>query len=385
MAGPLDGVRVLDLTRLIPGPYATMVLADLGARVDKVEDPAGDYLRAMPPLLGDTSSLFLALNRNKRSACIDLKNPAGRAALLRLVDRYDVLCEAFRPGVMSRLGLSSDTLRVGNPRLVYCALSGYGADGPLAHRAGHDLTYLARSGVLGMQGPPGAPPQVPGFQVADIGGALWAVVGILAALHERARTGVGGFVDVSLMEASMPFAAAAIGQLQAGLPLRRGDEMLTGGLAVYGTYETKDRRYVALAALEWKFWEAFCRGLGREPEGSALVPGEHQVALRRTLTEVFASRTRDEWEAFGRANDCCVEPVLEPEDLARDEHLKARGLFFDAESPWGSIGQLRIPLARAETPRGPPPRKGEHTTEILREGGLEEEEITALRRSGAIG
>jgi alpha-methylacyl-CoA racemase len=381
---PLEGVRVLDLTRLLPGPFATLVLGDLGAQVDKVEDIAGDYLRHMPPLLGDTSSLFLALNRNKRSACVDLKHPAGKAMLLRLVERYDVLCEPFRPGVMDRLGLGFGTLLARNPRLVFCSLSGYGSNGPLASCAGHDLTYLARSGVLGMQGPPEAPPQVPGFQLADVGGALWSVVAILAALEERRRTGVGRHVDVSLLEGSMAFAAAEFGQLQAGFPPNRGEESLTGGLAVYRTYTTKDGKYVAFAALEPKFWQAFCAGTGREPDMAALLAGGHQVAWKEELTAIFASRTRAEWEAFGREHDCCLEPVLEPGELAHDEHLRARGAFFELNSPWGRLGQLRTPVTPPGAPHSPPPKKGEHTDAILRDAGFDSCEIASLRAEGVV-
>ena len=275
MSGPLAGVRVLDLTRLLPGPFASLVLADLGASVDKLEDPgAGDYLRVTPPLAaGDTSTTFLALNRGKRSACLDLKKPSARAALLRMVERYDVLFEQFRPGVLERLGLGHGTLRAANPRLIVCALTGYGQDGPMAARAGHDINYLARAGVLGMQGPAGAPPQVPGFQLADFGGGLWSVIGILAALHERASSGKGKVVDVSMVESSMGFALASLGQLFGGHSPVRGDEPLTGGLALYGTYETKDGKYVTLGALEPKFYLAFFAGAGLEADTSALLPG----------------------------------------------------------------------------------------------------------------
>ena len=246
--GPLAGVRVLDLSRLLPGPFASLVLADLGARVDKIEDPgAGDYLRAMPPMRGDTSSMFLALNRNKRSACLDLKMERGRAALLKLAARYDVLLEQFRPGVLDRLGLGHRTLLEANPRLIVCALTGYGQDGPLAQRAGHDLNYLARAGVLGMNGPAGAPPQVPGFQLADIGGGLWCVAGILAALYRRnaaeasGGVGEGSVIDVSMLESSMSFAFSGFGQLFGGALAARGEGPLTGGLALYGTYGTQRR------------------------------------------------------------------------------------------------------------------------------------------------
>jgi crotonobetainyl-CoA:carnitine CoA-transferase CaiB-like acyl-CoA transferase len=384
VTGALAGIKVLDLSRLLPGPFASLVLADLGARVDKLEDTGGgDYLRLTPPLVGDTSGLFLALNRNKRSACLDLKKESARAALLRLIEHYDVLFEQFRPGVLDRLGLGHATLLAKNPRLVVCALTGYGQDGPLSGRAGHDINYLARAGVLGMQGPPGAPPQVPGFQLADVGGGLWSVIGILAALQERARTGKGSVIDVAMVEASMGFAVATIGQLLAGQTPRRGDEALTGALALYGTYATKDGKYVTLGALEPKFWLAFCAGVGLESDFSALVPGPHQDALEEKLRAIFAARTRAEWEAFARRHDCCLEPVLEPDELRADEHLRARGVFFEMDSPWGRIGQLRTPLTPRESTHEPPPRQGEHTDAILREAGIDEATIAAMRAEGA--
>jgi alpha-methylacyl-CoA racemase len=381
---PLDRVRVLDLSRLLPGPFASLVLADLGAQVDKIEDPqGGDYLRLMPPHIGDQSAMFLALNRNKRSACLDLKRPSAQQAFLRMVERYDVLLEQFRPGVLDRLGLSHATLRARNPRLVICALTGYGQDGPLAQRAGHDIDYLSRAGVLGMQGPAGLPPQVPGFQLADIGGGLWSVVGILAALHEVGRTGQGCVVDVAMTEASMPFAISAFGNLLGGHPPRRGDEPLTGGLAIYATYETKDGKWVALGALEPKFWASFCAGAGIENDMSALMPGPHQAALKARLADLFRSRTRAEWEAFGQAHDCCLEPVLAPEELERDPHLAARGVFFEMASPWGVLKQLRTPMTPKGATHAPPPRQGEHTDVILREAGIDEATIRAMRAEGA--
>jgi alpha-methylacyl-CoA racemase len=391
--GPLAGVRVLDLSRLLPGPFASLVLADLGASVDKIEDPSGgDYLRAMPPMQGDTSSMFLALNRNKRSACLDLKMEKGRAALLRLAARYDVLLEQFRPGVLDRLGLGHRTLLETNPRLIVCALTGYGQDGPLAHRAGHDLNYLARAGVLGMSGPVGAAPQVPGFQLADIGGGLWCVAGILAALYRRNATdasgavgaaGPGSVIDVSMLESSMAFAISGFGQLFGGSLPARGDGPLTGGLALYGTYGTRDGRFVTLGALEPKFWNAFCAGAGLQPDMSALFPGPHQAVLKETLRALFASRTRAEWEAFGREHDCCLEPVLEPDELRSDEQLRARGAFFEIDSPWGPIKQLKTPLTAPGAAHTPPPRQGEHTDAILREAGIDDATIAAMKAEGS--
>jgi crotonobetainyl-CoA:carnitine CoA-transferase CaiB-like acyl-CoA transferase len=360
-----------------------MVLADLGAQVDKIEDPgAGDYLRVMPPLKGDTSALFLALNRNKRSACLDLKTPAGRDALLALVGGYDVLFEQFRPGVLDRLGLGHDVLRAKNPRLIVCALTGYGQTGPLAQRAGHDINYLARAGVLGMHGPADGPPQVPGFQLADIGGGLWCVTAILAALRQRDAAGDAGqgcVLDVSMLEASAGFAISGYGQLFGGQAPRRGDEALTGGIALYSTYRTKDGKHVALGALEPKFSMAFLGAVGLAADMGALVAGPHQGALKASLAGVFAGRTRAEWEAFAREHDCCLEPVLEPEELRADEHLKAREVVFTIDSPWGPIEQLRTPVTDPRDPHRPPPRQGEHTEAILKEAGLDDAAIAALR------
>lgn len=388
---PLKGIKVLDLSRLLPGPLASLVLADLGADVDKIEDTAGgDYLRVMPPHSGTggeaeaTSSIFLALNRNKRSAVIDLKKPKGKEALLRLARGYDVVLEQFRPGVLDRLGLSHATLLAENPRLVVCALTGYGQTGPLAHRAGHDLNYLARAGVLGFQGPEDGPPTVPGFQLADVSGGLYAVIGIMGALMERARTGKGSIVDVAMIETAMPFAIAGFGTSFGGQIPKRGAEALVGGIAPYQTYATKDDKAMSLAALEPKFWMAFSQGVGHQVDMSDLVPGPHQVALKQKLRTIFAQKTRDEWVQYASDRDCCLEPVLTAEEARADEHLAARKMFFEMASKWGPIQQMRTPLTPVDREHAPPPSRGEHTEAILREAGLSAEEIAELRAVGAI-
>lgn len=387
---PLEGVSVLDLSRLLPGPLASLVLGDLGARVDKIEDTAGgDYLRVMPPHLGQgadaTSSAFLALNRNKRSAVIDLKKPEAKEMFLRLVRSYDVLLEQFRPGVLDRLGLSHATLLEANPRLVICALTGYGQTGPLASRAGHDLNYLARGGVLGQQGPSDRPPAVPGFQLADVSGGLYAVIGIMGALMERARTNQGQVVDVAMIETAMPFAIAGFGLSFGNHEVSRGNEALTGGIAPYQTYATKDGGAMSLASLEPKFWMQFCAGVGRSVDMSDLMPGEHQVELKAALVKIFADKTRDEWIAFAKERDCCLEPVLTPEEARNDPHLVARKMFFHlATDTWGSIPQMRTPLTSPDRKHSPPPKSGEHTDAILRDAGIADDVIAKLRAAGAI-
>lgn len=381
---PLEGVRVLDLTRLLPGPFASLVLADLGATVDKVEDPGGgDYLRHMPPTMAGANAAYQLLNRNKRSVVVDLKRPEAQAALLDALGTYDVLFEQFRPGVLARLGLGHDVLRARHPRLVVCALTGYGQTGPLASRAGHDLNYLARAGVLGATGPSGGPPQVPGFQLADVSGGLWSVIGILAALARRERTGEGEVVDVAMSEGTIPFAPFSFGGALAGATGARGDELLTGGIAPYATYATKDGGAVALAALEPKFWLAFCGHVGLEPDMGALMPGPHQAALRATLAALFATKTRDEWVAWADGKDCLLEPVLTPDEASRDEHLRARGVFFDVPTAAGPLPQIRLPVTPREREATPPAAPGAHTREVLVEAGLAPERVDALLASGA--
>jgi len=382
---PLAGLKVLDLSRLLPGPFATMVLADLGAQVDKVEDPAGgDYLRIMPPQVGGMNAVFHALNRGKRSVVLDLKKPDARAALLRLVGRYDVLVESFRPGVMERLGLGYATLAEENPRLVYCAITGYGQTGPLAHRAGHDIDYLARAGVLGLTGPEGAAPQVPGVQIADVGGgALFAVAGILAAIVARSVSGKGRLVDVSMCEGALAFGVFGLMSRYGGMGTVAGADVLGGGIAPYNTYRTRDGKAVALGALEPKFWMAFCSGVGLPLDLEALVPGPHQVAGKQKIAEIIAARTRDEWASFAAQHDCCLEPVLEPDELPHDPQHVARGMFTTASLPGGATlpiprTPIAVPVADVAAEVAAAPTQGAHTRAVLLEAGLSADELSAL-------
>jgi alpha-methylacyl-CoA racemase len=386
---PLQGVRVLDLSRLLPGPFATLVLADLGADVVKVEDPqGGDSLRWLPPLVGEQSGYFHAINRNKRSATLDLRRPEGAAAFLRLARGADVVVESFRPGVLDRLGVGWEALHAANPRLVLCSISGYGQDGPYRERAGHDLDYAAIAGVLALNGPPERPLPL-GVQVADLAGGAWpAVAGILAALVRRGATGEGAHVDVSMTEGALALLAMHLGAAAArGAPLARGEEMLNGRAACYAVYRTKDGRFAALGALEPKFFAAFCAAVGR-PELAERHLDDDGRGPRAELEAIFASRTREEWARFAAEHDVCVAPVLEGDEPRADPQLRARGAFVEVETPWegralpGVASPVR--LRGYEAPLRAAPRLGEHTAAVLREAGVSDEELAALRAAGVV-
>jgi alpha-methylacyl-CoA racemase len=391
----LDGLRVLDLSRLLPGGFCSLLLADFGADVIKVEDTqAGDYVRWAEPRHegADPSAAaapFLALNRGKRSIRLDLKRAGGRDALRRLARDADVLLESFRPGVMDRLGVGYERLREENPRLVYCAITGYGQDGPFAARAGHDTNYLARIGLLDLTGDPDGPPVQAGGQIADLGGgALMAAFGILAALRERDRSGEGQLVDVSMTDGALSWLAMdAARHLAGGPPPTRGRAELAGGLLCYRPYRCADG-WVAFGALEPKFWRAWCAGAGRddladkqfEPVGSD---------THREVEAVFAGRTRAEWEAFNDEHDCCLEPVLGLDEALESDLVRARQMVVAVEQPGaGPVRLLGTPVKLSRTPADPTraggPALGADTDAVLAEAGYGAEEIAALRASGAV-
>jgi len=381
----LSGLRVLDLTRLLPGPFATLVLADLGAQVDKLEDPGmGDYTRHTPPMVGAAGAAFHALNRGKRSAVLDLKSPKGRAVFERLVPRYDVVFEQFRPGVMERLGLGHERLLELCPRLVVCALTGYGQTGPLRDRAGHDLNYLARAGLVGLAGPADQKPTIPPFQLADVSGGLWSVIAILAALRERERTGKGAILDVAMLDSVIPFATITLSKLLGGELPARGAELLTGGIAPYDTYSSRDGETMTLGALEPKFLMKFCALSGVEADMSVLLPGPHQAELKHRFAEVIASKTRAEWEAFNAEHDCCLEPALRPDELANDAQVVARGLFFEGKAGGETVRYYRTPVTPKDLDPTPAPSQGEHTDAVFRDAGFSEAELAELRADGVI-
>ena len=384
--GPLAGIRVLDLTRLLPGPMATLHLADMGADVVKIEDTeAGDYARAMGPARGRSSVFFQLVNRNKRAIRLDLKQPQGREVLLRLAKGAEILVEGFRPGAMAKLGAGYDDLAAVNPRLVYCSITGYGQDGPYADRAGHDINYIGYAGVGDQIGTEEAP-VVPNFQIADLlGGALTPVMGILAALIDARSSGRGRHVDVAMTDAVFAHAILPlVGFLEHGKAPGRGTGMLGGGLPCYNVYRTRDGRYMAVGALERKFWETLCDILGcPELKGKHIVYGEEARPVRERLAAIFASRAQREWaELFARA-DCCVSPILTVDEALANEQLRARGMSVVEEG----LRQFASPVKFSEfefSVERPAPESGEHTDEILREAGFRDAEITALRSDGVI-
>ncbi len=395
MPGALEGLRVLDLTRLLPGGFCTLLLADMGADVLKVEDTAGgDYIRWMPPFYGGEdqqregtgSAYFLALNRNKRSLRLNLKHERGREVLLRLVEDHDALVESFRPGVMDRLGVGYETLRERNPRLIYCPISGYGQDGPLTARSGHDTNYLALNGLLGLTGRKGGPPIQSAGQIADLGGGgLMAAVGILAAVIERERSGEGQMVDISMTDGSLSWLAMVAARYFAEQRVpHRGEPELTGGIACYVPYEASDGRWVSLGALEPKFWQNWCNGVGRPDliEKQFEHPDSEAGAQ---IAAVFRERTRDEWTAFAGEHDCCLEPILDLDEALASDLVKARGMVVELDQPGiGPVKQVGAPIKLSRTPAdtsGAAPALGADTDDVLRELGIDPQ---PLRDEGVV-
>jgi alpha-methylacyl-CoA racemase len=395
MTGALEGIRVLDLTRLLPGGFCSLLLSDFGADVIKVEDTgAGDYLRAWPPYYegvedSTKSALFLALNRGKRSIRLDLKSPEGREAFLRAAREADVVLESFRPGVLDRLGVGYEKLREVNRGIVYCAISGYGQDGPHRDRSGHDMNYLGLVGLLALTGERDGPPIQAAGQIADVGGgALMAAFGILAALRERDRSGEGQLVDVSMAHGALSWLAmVAARYLADGVTPHRGDLELAGAIVCYRPYRCADG-WVTLGALEPKFWQEWCRGVGREDlvEHQLAPPGS---AAHREVEAIFAQRTREEWRAFASQHDCCLEPVLELDEALDSELVRAREMVVELDQPGAQrpVRLLGVPVELSRTPgdanRGPAPALGEHTREVLAALGYDEAQIEAMLAAGA--
>jgi crotonobetainyl-CoA:carnitine CoA-transferase CaiB-like acyl-CoA transferase len=392
---PLSDVKVLDLTRLLPGGFCSLLLADFGAEVLKVEDTGmGDYIRWAPPYygsdeqqgLGTRSSLYLSLNRGKRSVRLDLKSDAGREAFLRLVESCDVVLDGFRPGVLDRLGVGYERMREANPAIVVGAITGYGQDGPNTQRAGHDMNYLGLVGLLGLSGEKDGPPVPSAGQIADINGGLMAAIGVMAALNERRRSGEGQMVDVSMADGALSWLAMVAGRYFCdGEVPRRGEGQLSGGVLCYLPYEAADG-WVTCGALEPKFWSAFCNGVGR-PDLIEIQFEAPASDAWREVAKVFRSRSREEWRGFNDEHDCCIEPILDLDEALDSDLVRAREMVVELEQPGlGTVRQLGVPVKMSRTPGDPTrpaPAFGEHTAEVLAEAGYSDEEVAAMLESGA--
>ncbi len=374
---PLADVLVLDFTTLLPGPLATLMLAEAGAQVIKIERPGGEDMRRYEPRFDGESAMFAMLNRGKQSLVLDLKDSADRARLMPLVKRADVLVEQFRPGVMARLGLGANALRKVNPRLIYCSITGYGQSGPRAAEAGHDINYIGATGLLALQ--PGAldRPNVPPALIADIGGGtLPAVMNILLALRQRDRTGKGCAIDIAMADAMFTFAGhpLAVGHITGQFPVA-GNARLTGGSPRYQLYPTKDGKLVACGALEQKFWLAFTSAIGLAPE--FVDDRSDPQATKRAVAAIIASRSVEEWRPVLAAADCCVTIVTTLEEALRDPHFVGRGLFSHQVSgaSGATMPALPVPID--------PAFRGKRKSKPLPVLGADNDLVKAPRRASA--
>ncbi len=382
--GPLKGLKIIDFTRLLPGPLATMLMADMGADVIKVEDPESpDYIRSFPPFVENESAYYLSLNRSKRSLSINFTAQKGKEIIYQLVKNADVLFEQFRPGVMQSMGFGYETLKKINPRLIYVSVTGYGQDGPYAQQAGHDLNYIGYSGLLGVTGEESLPPVIPGGQVADVaGGAYLAMNAALTAIYTREKTGKGQQVDVAMLDCVMPITALyAAAYFATGTNPVRGGEALSGGIANYQVYECADGKYIALGALEPKFWEQFCE-LVQKPQwkNRILDTGEKMRDLKKEVADFMKSKTQQQWMDLSMNKDVCLTPVLAMSELENNPQIAHRKMIVKSES--GKMKLMGVPLKFSETPAQPAwdaPALGEDTFQILQEIGFNEKAIQELK------
>lgn len=393
MSLPLEGIKIIDLSRYLPGPFCTQILADFGAEVIKIEDPqSGDLMRYVPPLIDKESAGFYSVNRNKKSITLDLKKDEGKAIFKRLVANSDIVVDQFRPGIMDKMGLGYEQLRVINEKIIYCSITGYGLDGPLRDAAGHDLNYLSLAGVTGLNGTYKGMPAICGMQIADIaGGTLYATIAILIALAGRQITGQGQLCDISMMDGSISLLALTLGQWSGwGKLSEMGDDLLSGGYAFYQIYRTKDDKFVSLGALEEKFWAGFCNKLGKPN----YIKQQFDKALQRDMIAdiqmVMQEKTRDEWVSYFADSDICFTPILTLEEMCEHPQVLARKMIVKLVNVRGSgkdVALTGVPIKLSGTPGVAKltfPRLGEHNEDILMTAGYKEEEIEYFRNSRII-
>jgi len=392
MPASLDGVVVLDFTRLLPGPFCTQLLCNLGADVIKVEDPQfGDYMRSVPPIVHDVSYPFVMVNRGKRSLAVDLKTSEGQEILRKLVGRADVVVEQFRPGVMARLGADYDALAMWNPKLIYCSFSGYGQNGPYKDFPGHDLNFEALAGILSVtRNPDERRPAIPGVPIADLAGGFNAALAILASLRTRDRSGRGEFIDVSIYDTAVTLLVLGLARFFAtGEEPVAGETLLTGSFPFYSLYETKDGQWLSVAAVEPKFWEQMCELVGaRELSEKQFAEPAERAAVAETLAARFRERTLVEWESLFFAERLPIAGVKRVSEVARDPQVKARDLLPTVDVP--GVGKLQVishPAKHTATETRNParvPKKGQDTESILRSLGYTARQIEALAKKNVI-
>lgn len=388
---PLSGLRVLDLTRLLPGPYCTMILADFGAEVIKVEPPdEGDYARWYPPLRQGMGYRHIILNRNKKSITLNLKTQQAQEIFYELAETADVIVESFRPGVTARLSIDYDMIKNINHRIVYCSITGFGQTGPYSMEAGHDLNYISLAGITSLTGERGGQPHIPGVQIADIaGGGMTAAIGILLALQGRERTNIGQYVDISMHDGAVAMLpSAASFYFGGGWVPRRGESRLSGLLPHYNIYKTKDGKYVAVAALEKKFWVNVCKVIGHPELADDIDDQQKHEKLFEVLRTTFAARTLEEWLKAFEGSDACVTPVKELDEVFSDPQVIQRQMVVHMQDhELGNYKQLGIPIKLSDTPgslRSKAPALGEHNDQILAELGFTDEDIFKMRQNRVI-
>lgn len=383
----LAGIRVLDLTRLLPGPYATLLLADLGAEVIKIEEPkTGDPVRYVPPFVNNKSYRFLLLNRNKKSLTLNLKPTKGREIFLKLAQISDAILEGFRPGVAERLGIDYEAVRQVKPDIIYGSLTGFGQNGPYRERAGHDINYIALAGLLSLTGH--ERPVIPGVPVADLAGGMFAALTILAALIRRNRSHQGAYIDLSMTDCVLSWLSIhAAEYFSTGQSPKPSEMVLTGGFPCYAIYETKEGRFIAIGALEEKFWANLCRALGKEAYIPHQFSKEKREEIFASLKKLFKTKTRDEWLAFFDHRQIPISSVNDLEEALDDPQIRHRGLLKELDTENKKIKQIDFPAKFAEAFERQDqiaPALGEHTEKILKALGYNQNELDKLRREGVI-
>lgn len=392
MKKPLDGIKVLDLTRYLPGPFATQILADFGAEVIKIEETAGELGRYLPPFKGGLGTRFCSVNRNKKSITLDLKSDRGKEIFKKLASGADIIIEQFRPGVMDKMGLGYNSLKTGNEGLVYCSLTGYGLSGPWFDRAGHDINYLNTAGVSALTAGRDGVPVMSSVQIADVaGGSLFAVIGMLLALFHRSRSGKGQLCDIAMMDGALSLLSYTVGEwCGKGSVPETGREFLTGGFAMYNTYQCGDGKYVGLGAIEGKFWSGFCKKIGRDDLINSQFDIAKQEEIISDINSIMLGKSRDQWVEFFADSDICFTPVLDLDEVSEHEQVKAREMLIKIMNFRGSGEELVVtgnPVKLSDTPCEIVlefPDSGGDAVKILTDAGYSEDEVKDFVRDKVV-